>query len=201
MKLTEKHKRRIHSINMFLNRPIAVIIVLLALFAYFIYSNHTYQAQNRQLLISANNNTMSTNKVVKGQTDILNAIKQLASDSKLDNNVKTNIIICMLQVPVAQRTTDLQEQCRKDVEAQIIGQSGVALSTTRGGGTTSIPLSSPASPGKLSSPSQSPSTPQSTSGGGSSGGGNTPSPGAVQSILNGIRAVPSTVNNLIKGLF
>lgn len=116
--MNEKHKYRLHRLNQFLNSPIAIIIVLIALFVYFVVSNHAYQAQGRNLLKQTNDNTMSTNRVVKGQTDILNAIKQLASDNKVDSNEKTNIIICMLQVPVAQRTTDLQQQCRQQVESE-----------------------------------------------------------------------------------
>lgn len=117
--MNEKHKIRLHRLNQFMNSPYAIILVLLTLFVYFVVSNHAYQVQGRNLLKTTNDNTMNTNRVVKGQTDILNAIKQLASDNKTDSNEKTNIIICMLQVPVAMRTTDLQEQCRKQVEAQL----------------------------------------------------------------------------------
>lgn len=58
----------------------------------------------------------NTNTVVKGQNDILDAIKRLALDSKLTSDQKTNTIICMLQVPISQRTTDTQEQCKKQSE-------------------------------------------------------------------------------------
>lgn len=148
--MKEKHKVRLHRINTFLDRPIAVIITLVLLFVYFLVSNHAYQAQGRRLLESTNDNTKSTNQVVKGQSDILQAIKQLALDTKLDNNEKTNIIICMLQVPVAQRTTDLQEQCRTEVEHSLSNQT---TSTNPGGSsTTTTPSNSPPST-NLSNPS------------------------------------------------
>lgn len=58
----------------------------------------------------------STNKIVKSQNDILNAIKKLAEDNKRTSEQKTDIIICMLQVPVNQRTTNTVEGCRKQVD-------------------------------------------------------------------------------------
>lgn len=115
----QRIKRLIHNTNQFLNRPIAVIIVLLLLFAYFAWGNFQFQNQNRTLLENTNKTTQNTNDIVHGQTDILNAIKKLANDTKLDSNEKTNIIICMLQVPVALRTDNLQDQCRKQVESQL----------------------------------------------------------------------------------
>jgi hypothetical protein len=57
-----------------------------------------------------------TNRIVKSQNEILDAIKQLALDNKITSEQKANLIICMLQVPVDQRTTDTLAQCRRDAE-------------------------------------------------------------------------------------
>lgn len=63
--------------------------------------------------------TKTTQNIVKSQNQILDAIKQLALDNKITSEQKANLIICMLQVPVAQRTTDTVENCRKQVEGQV----------------------------------------------------------------------------------
>lgn len=60
----------------------------------------------------------STNRIVQSQNDILNAIKQLATDTKITSEEKTSIIICMLQVPVAERTPDIEAGCRDKAQAQ-----------------------------------------------------------------------------------
>lgn len=61
---------------------------------------------------STNEIAKSTNQVVKGQGDILKAIKQVTEDTRITADQQTAIIICMLQVPIDQRTTDLQSKCR-----------------------------------------------------------------------------------------
>lgn len=60
----------------------------------------------------------STNNIVQSQNDILNAIKQLATDTKITSDEKTSIIICMLQVPVSERTTDVETNCRRKAQIQ-----------------------------------------------------------------------------------
>lgn len=177
MTMKQQSKRLIHNTNQFLNKPIAVIIVLLLLFVYFAWGNHQFQAQNRTLLLNTNKTTQNTNDIVHGQTDILNAIKKLANDTKLDSNEKTNIIICMLQVPVAMRTNDLQNQCRKQVESQLTNQiSGPIFSgSSSKSNNTSTPsvLTSPRGESNTPTPvSQNPTTPS------------TPVPATPRKLLN-----------------
>lgn len=66
--------------------------------------------------IHANNvaakNTKATNRVVTQQTQILNAIQRATEDNRLTAEQKANLIICMLQVPQAERTTNVLESCR-----------------------------------------------------------------------------------------
>lgn len=148
--MKDQHKLAIHRLNGLLNSPKAVIVVLILLFIFFAQGNVKFEKENQQLLKSTNQTTQNTNNIVKGQTDILNAIKKLANDTKLDSNEKTNIIICMLQVPVAQRTTDLQEKCRKQVEDQLNSQiinstpvvSKIALPSPQVSSQKSLPVSS-----------------------------------------------------------
>lgn len=167
MTMKQHSKRLVHNTNQFLNRPIAVIIVLLLLFAYFAYGNYRFQNENRVLLENTNKTTQNTNDIVHGQTDILNAIKKLANDTKLDSNEKTNIIICMLQVPVSQRTNDLQAQCRKQVESQLTNQvTGPSFSGDSSTPTSVSPPRTPTSsatkPNPPTSVTQNPTPPSST---------------------------------------
>ncbi len=66
---------------------------------------------------AARETTMNTNKIVKNQDETLKAIKQLAADTKITAEQKTNIIICMLKVPVELRTTDTLKSCRSQAES------------------------------------------------------------------------------------
>lgn len=138
-------KRYIHNTNAFLERPIAVILIIALLFFYFAIGNIRFERENHKLIVSTNATTQNTNDIVHGQTDILNAIKKLANDTKLDSNEKTNIIICMLQVPIAERTADLQEKCRISVEHQLSNQT---TSTNPGGAqskSTAVPTTNTSS--------------------------------------------------------
>ncbi len=58
----------------------------------------------------------NTNSIVNGQDDILRAIAKGTNQGNITAQQQTSIIICMLQVPIAERTTNLLEKCRKDVE-------------------------------------------------------------------------------------
>lgn len=109
------------------------IAVLLILFIHF----NTKVAENAK---AARDTADSTKQIVSSQSDILNAIKKLATDDKITSEQKTNLIICMLQVPVDQRTTDLQAQCRKQIETGATTYSGNTPSTSSSQPTTSQPV-------------------------------------------------------------
>lgn len=85
-----------------------LVFIMLIMFINF-NAQVAHQTDNTQKLAE------STNRVVKNQGDILKAIKQVTEDTKITANEQTSIIICMLQVPIEQRTTDLQTECRKQV--------------------------------------------------------------------------------------
>lgn len=81
--------------------------------------------------------TMQTADLVKSQDSILAAIKQVTEDTRLTAAQQTSIIICMLQVPVEERTTDLQSQCRKSATSATPGNNGGTSSGSNGSGSSS----------------------------------------------------------------
>lgn len=62
-------------------------------------------------------NAADTKRIVQSQSEILTAIKTQAVDNKVSSEEKTAIIICMLQVDIDQRTTDLLTKCRKNAQS------------------------------------------------------------------------------------
>lgn len=115
----------------------------------------------------------STAGVVKGQADILKAIKAVTDDTHTTAAQQTAIIICMLQVPIEQRTTDLQAKCRSSAN---VSTSNSGVGTTQGStGTTPSGSSSNSTPSNNSSPSNTSQNPAQNPPSGSSGGNGQPS--------------------------
>lgn len=73
--------------------------------------------QGYQNATAARQNTEATRNLVARQDDILRAIAKSTEDGNATAKQQTAIIICMLQVPISQRSTDLLNNCRKQVEA------------------------------------------------------------------------------------
>ena len=67
--------------------------------------------------VAAKSTAQDIKKVVKAQDQVLRAIAKNTQDGNNTAKQQTAIIICMLQVPISQRTTDLLNDCRKQVEA------------------------------------------------------------------------------------
>lgn len=78
----------------------------------------TFQKQNQKLLEGVAETASNTKAIVSKQDETLRAIQKVAEDNRLISDQKTNIIICMLQVPVDQRTTDTLNDCRKTSSAE-----------------------------------------------------------------------------------
>lgn len=93
-----------------------VVKFLLVLMLLIMFVN--FNAQAAQQTADTHRIAESTNNVVKSQHDILDAIKKVTDDTRMTAAQQTAIIICMLQVPVSQRTTDLQAQCRDEVKVE-----------------------------------------------------------------------------------
>lgn len=105
-------KVRVLRVSQFLDNAVPYIII--AAIVFFGLLSLGNQKDNQQILEQTNAVTKATNDIVDGQTTILNAIERVARDSKLTTETQTKTIICMLQVPVEQRTTDFETRCRKN---------------------------------------------------------------------------------------
>lgn len=72
------------------------------------------QGANSQKLLDDNKRLLqSQTQLLENQNSILDAIKTLAEDTKITSQEKTDTIICMLQVEIEERTTDVLEDCRE----------------------------------------------------------------------------------------
>lgn len=133
----------------------------------------------------------STNSLVRNQKNILDAIAQVTTDTKITAAQQTAIIICMLQVPIGQRTTDLQAQCRAQATSDV--QSAISGSDTGTGQNSKVDSSANNTMGTTPSQSNNSQNPPSTSPTISA----PPDPGLVQRILD---TVTSPVKGLINAL-
>lgn len=131
----------------------------------------------------------STKSIVQSQASVLSAIKQVTDDTHTTAAQQTAIIICMLQVPIANRTTDLQAQCR--------AQSIAAPTPNNVSGTsnrpTGINVPGPSSKNTPTSASSQSDNPQPTPAPKSPSSTPTPLPSVFERIL-------APVKNLINGL-
>lgn len=135
--------------------------------------------------------TESTNNVVKGQDDILRAIKGVTEDTRVTAQQQTAIIICMLQVPIAQRTTDLQTQCRDSVITTDVDGNNTSGTTGTGSGSASSANPTPTPAPAQSGNSQSATTPT------PSPAPEAPQPSFLDRLLN---PITTPITNLLNGL-
>lgn len=99
----------------FLNRNTGFLILVAIIF--FGLAILGFQRDSRRILNDTSVAVKNTEVIVSKQDETLDAIKNLAIDNRLSSDQKTNIIICMLQVPVSQRTTDTEQDCRSRAQA------------------------------------------------------------------------------------
>lgn len=104
--------RQIRKESVFAVLDVIKFVLILVLVLMFIQFNSTAVRQAEETKKIAG----STNDIVKSQEDILTAIKQVTEDTRVTAQEQTSIIICMLQVPIGERSTDLQAKCRKAAE-------------------------------------------------------------------------------------
>lgn len=156
-----------------------LILVLLLMFI-------SFNKQAAEQAASTKAIAESTNKVVKGQGDILAAIKQVTDDTRITAVQQTAIIICMLQVPIDSRTTDLQTQCRDQATAADADSGvGTGRSSTENSSASSsqnTPAPTPSQSNSSQSDNFSPTTPEPAQ-----------STGILDLVLNPIK-------NLVNGL-
>jgi FtsZ-interacting cell division protein ZipA len=90
-----------------------IIVLLVLISGWAAWQSYSKTAEGVEI---AKANTTDIKNILASQTDLLNAIRQVTIDNNLTAKQQTDIIICMLQVPVEKRTTDLKENCRNEVE-------------------------------------------------------------------------------------
>lgn len=120
-------------------------------------------------------------KLLNSNSDLLTAINNAIADNHTTSDQKANLIICMLQVPVEDRTTDVLNKCRITAQA--------TTSTTLPAKTSSPKASAQASPTtsqpqSATSPSSSSQSPPQSSPPASSTPVTVPKPGIVKQVLN-----------------
>lgn len=102
--------RIVSSTTRMLNRNTGFLILLAIVF--FGFSIIGFQKDNRQLLYNTKQSVDKSNTIIK---NLQSAVVEL----KADNQVKANTIICMLQVPISQRTPDIKAKCRAQAESML----------------------------------------------------------------------------------
>ena len=123
-------------------------ILLLGMLIFFGLAILGFQRDNQVLLEDTGAAVENTETIVAKQDETLQAIKDTATDNKLLSDEKTNIIICMLQVPVSERTTDTVTNCKKQV--------------SESPSTVQVPTQTSPSPKSNTAPTQNQSQPQTT---------------------------------------
>lgn len=152
--MNQRVKWNIHKFNNFLGKPQAVIITLFILFLYFAYGNAQFQRTNRVLLEQTKSASQNTQTIVSKQDQTLAAIKQLTLDNKLSSKQLGDTIICMLKIPVADRTDDTATQCRQEVQAEDTAANSGSISGTQTGQSSSAatPITSAETPPTTTTP-------------------------------------------------
>lgn len=133
-------KYRIHQLYKLLRESMPIMIFIMLIF--FGAAIVGFQKDNRQILEGIAKTGENTETIVAKQDETLEAIKDTAEDNKLLSEEKTNIIICMLQVPVGQRTTDTVANCRRQSEARQSPQASQAAPQSSNSQASSQPVAS-----------------------------------------------------------
>jgi len=94
-------------------KRIPYILIILTFIAVFTaYQSYRKTAETVEI---SKQNTQDIKTLLTRQSTILDAIKQVTTDNNITAKQQTDIIICMLQVPVEERTTDTVTGCRSKV--------------------------------------------------------------------------------------
>lgn len=87
---------------------VVVVAVFMAAMTYLVVANY----QNG---VKLNNQVKDLKTIQDNQAKQVGQLNDSVDTLKADNEKNLKIIICMLQVPIAQRTTDTENSCRKQV--------------------------------------------------------------------------------------
>lgn len=129
-------KYRVHQFYNVLREAMPVMIFIMLIF--FGAAILGFQKDNNRLLEDTRATVRNTEVIVEKQDETLDAIRQLSLDNKLTSKQLGDTIICMLLVPVNQRTTQTQEECRE----QAVSQTPASNET---GSTPTQPIPEPSS--------------------------------------------------------
>jgi hypothetical protein len=122
-----KYLQKIKLATMFSVLDIAKFILLMVLLTMFV----NFNARAAQQAEETKSIAASTNRVVKSQEDILQAIKQVTDDTRITAREQTAIIICMLQVETRERSDALLAACRQDAaESGVDNAPGTSRSSS-----------------------------------------------------------------------
>lgn len=112
--------RSIRTVGEWLDQLVPYILIFIVIF--FGAAILQFQEDNRKLL-------QNTNEIVVKQDQTLDAIKQLAEDSKISDEISRQIITCMLLVPVEERTTNTLNNCHKNTSQSVQSTQSAQPST------------------------------------------------------------------------
>lgn len=101
-----------YKITHWLNRNTGYLLMVVIIV--FGFATLGFQKDNRKLLQDTKHISEDTQAIVAKQDQTLVAIKDLSLDNKLTSKQLGDTIICMLLVPVGQRTTQTQDNCRQE---------------------------------------------------------------------------------------
>lgn len=162
-------KHKVHRFYILLREAMPILIFLMLIF--FGAAIIGFMKDNQRLLQDTKHITEDTQTIVSKQDETLVAIKDLSLDNKLTSKQLGDTIICMLLVPVNQRTTETQDQCRQ-------GAITRTPPSTANGSTTSQPVQ----PTPVGSPQPTP----------------TPQPGMVERLNTRVEGVLESVDKFIR---
>lgn len=169
--MNQRTKIKIHKFYIFLKEAMPVMIFLMLIF--FGAAIIGFMKDNKVLL-------QDTKNIVAKQDETLKAIEELTKDIKIESNQKTDIIICMLQVPIAQRTADTITDCKNSVLPENQRQTTQQTSPTQ------------EQPSQTQQSSQQVQPEQSSQ---------SPEPSMIQRVGEGLTNISNSVENFVKGVF
>lgn len=122
-------KYRVHQVYVFLREAMPVMILVMLIF--FGAAILGFQQDNKRLLEDTRATVKNTEVIVEKQDQTLDAIRQLSLDNKLTSKQLGDTIICMLLVPVGQRTDQTQEDCKSQAISQSVTKNGNGSTTSQ----------------------------------------------------------------------
>lgn len=109
--MTLNTKLRIHRFYIFLREAMPIMIFIMLIF--FGAAIIRFQRDNQYIIRDTQATVKNTETIVVKQDETLEAIARLAADNKVSGDQLREILLCMLIVPIEQRTYDVANRCRE----------------------------------------------------------------------------------------